>query len=397
MEKQKKIIFLNAGIHDVPLILEAKKIGYYVITSTNKPDYPGHKYSNQFIYCDYNDHDNLVRICAENDITAVSCGTSDTASYHASYLGDFFGWKGHDSLETIKTLHDKGEFKRFTKENNIQAPFSEIYTSEEDAQSASNKISYPVIIKPTDLAGGQGISVAHCQEEYGSAIKKAFALSKGKQIVVEPYLTGTQHSVSTFLVKGKVEAICTWDDLTYPDRYMVSKGSLPASYPNYKHVNSVLVEQVEKIAAILNLEDGLFHLQCIVENGEPYIIEVMRRAPGNWDTCLASLATGLDWNQWIVRAEAGEDCSEFPKGRRQSGFWGYYCILSEKNGTLKDIIVDDSVKENIVRFDLWENEGHVISDYQHDKLGLVHLRFSSREEMNEKMVNIDTLIKAVCK
>ncbi|MCQ4833318.1 hypothetical protein, partial [Hungatella sp. SL.1.14] len=104
----------------------------------------------------------------------------------------------------------------------------------------------------------------------------------------------------------------------------VSKGSYPASYKNAEYIVKTICEEIEKIAAELNLVDGLLHLQFIVSNGAPYIIEVMRRAPGNWDTCLSSVASGVEWNKWIIRAEACMDCHGFPMGRIQSGYWGYY-------------------------------------------------------------------------
>ena len=387
-----KIIFLNASIHDVPLILEARKQGFYVVTSSNKPDYPGHKYADEFIECDYNDHAGLIKICEREHITAVCCGTSDQAAYHAACLGEYFDWRGHDSSETIKTLHDKGRFKQFTKKYGIQSPVSHVFINEQDALHAENDMRYPVIIKPVDLAGGQGISVAHDKNEYRLSVIAAFARSRESRIVVEPYLTGTQHSFSSFLIDRRVAAFCSWDDLTYPGRYMISKGSLPAGYPNAEYIESVLIREIEKIADALGLVDGLFHLQCIVQNGEPYIIEVMRRSPGNWDTCMVSEATGINWDQWIVLAESGRDCHHIPKGRRMSGFWGYYAILGSRNGKMRDIIISDKIKDNIYRYVPWADSGHVITDFEHDKLGIVHLSFDTREEMDEKMAKIDELI-----
>lgn len=393
--RRKKLLMLNASKNDVPLILAAREEGFYVVTTSNKADYIGHKYSDEYIPCDYTDYDGLVALCKENDITAVSCGISDGASFPASYLTDYFGWKGHDSLCNISKLHNKDEFKALAKKINLKSPVSEGFDNEQAALAYVDRITYPAIIKPVDLAGGQGISVVNNDQEYIDAVKTAISRSKIKRIVVEPYIIGTQHSFSAFLIDRKVVHYCTWNDLNYPGRYMVSKGSYPASYENAEYIDKTVCGEIEKIATELNLVDGLFHLQYIVSGGEPYIIEVMRRTPGNWDTCLSSIASGVEWNKWIIRAEAGMDCHGFPMGRKQSGYWGYYCLLGKKNGIMKGMRISDEIKNNIIRSDRWEDDGFEITDYEHQKLGIFQFWFSSKEEMDRKMDVVDDLIEVV--
>lgn len=395
--RNSKLLMLNAVIHDVPLILEAQKQGFYVITTGNKPGYPGHAFSDEYINCDFSDYEALVKLCIDNDISAVSCGTSDAASYPASYLSDYFGWKGHDSLKTIKTLHNKVDFKQFTKENGIQSPVSEVFSDLEEAKEYVKNVKYPIIVKPSDCAGGQGISVANNKDEALCSVKVALARSYEGRIVIEPYLKGTQHTFMAYLLNQKVVNYCTWDDITYPGRYMISKGTCPASYENAEYVDSVIIRNIEIIAKTLQLVDGMFSIQCIVENGEPYIIEVMRRCPGNWDTCMATSVSGINWDQWVILAEAGKDVHGIPKNRKMEGFWGYYIILSSTNGIFDSVDISEAVRNNIYRYNLWEKPGFQINDFEHDKLGIVHLWFNSREEMMNKMKRIDDLIRVKTK
>ena len=50
--KQKRLLMLTATMHEVPFILAAKKMGFYVITTNNRPDYPGHKYADEYVFAD---------------------------------------------------------------------------------------------------------------------------------------------------------------------------------------------------------------------------------------------------------------------------------------------------------------------------------------------------------
>lgn len=48
-EKMKKVLMLTAKETEIPFILQAKMLGYYVITTGNAPEQVGHKYGDQYI------------------------------------------------------------------------------------------------------------------------------------------------------------------------------------------------------------------------------------------------------------------------------------------------------------------------------------------------------------
>jgi hypothetical protein len=100
----------------------------------------------------------------------------------------------------------------------------------------------------------------------------------------------------------------------------------------------------------------------------------------------------LDWAYWIVRAEAGLDCSDFPTVK-QAGYCGRHCIMSSKNGIVKNVIIDDSLKNNIYDELFWWKKGDVIDNYLVQKLGIVMLNYSSMDEMIEKTNQLNNLIQ----
>ena len=88
---------------------------------------------------------------------------------------------------------------------------------------------------------------------------------------------------------------------------MVSGASSPSSVP--KSAEEKLCKDSEKIAELLGLVDGIFHVQFILKDGVPIIIEICRRPPGDLYVKLVKYATGVDYPMWIVKAQAGEDLS----------------------------------------------------------------------------------------
>lgn len=67
----KKILILNGSHSEIPLICEARGLGYYVITSGNNPHLPGHKYADEYRFGDYSNQEQMLQIAKECDIDAI--------------------------------------------------------------------------------------------------------------------------------------------------------------------------------------------------------------------------------------------------------------------------------------------------------------------------------------
>ena len=106
---------------------------------------------------------------------------------------------------------------------------------------------------------------------------------------------------------------------------MVSAASTPSIVP--LHVEKKLVSESERIASLLMLKDGIFHIQFILKDNSPIITEICRRSPGDLYTKLVEYSTGVDYASWIVKSSIGLDCSELTNVKTQ-GFFNRHCIVS---------------------------------------------------------------------
>lgn len=392
---QKKLLMLNASRHEIPFILAARKIGFYVITTSTKSEYIGHKYADEYVYGNYNDYEAMVKLAKDLKIDAVSHACTDDCALSAAYIGEKLGLKGHDTYENAQIIHRKDRFKAFAAKHNVKTPISHSFINIDEAIEYGRTAKFPQIIKPVDLAGGQGISIANSYDEYLKCVDEAFARSKEKKIVVEPYIVGTLHSLNTFIVNQKVVSYCTANDYSYKNQYLTNSGIAPAD--NWEKAVQVLIPETERIASILGLVDGQLHMQYIMSDGEPYIIEMMRRNIGNnWMSMLAD-STGVNWPEWVIRAEAGMDCSAIPAPRLAEGFYGYHMLMSDKNGVFDSVEIEPEFQKYIYQFTEWEQPGHVIENFLSDKVGNALVHFKTLEEKNEYIGKINEYIKVKVK
>lgn len=390
---RKKLLMLNASTHEIPFILAARKLGFYVITTSTKSEYEGHEYANEYVRGNYNDYDEMIAIAKKYHIDAISHACTDDCALSAAYVGEKLGLKGHDTFENAKIIHRKDYFKKFAEDNKVITPISRVFSVLEKALCYGEKCTFPVIIKPTDLAGGQGIHVANDVMEYSCFVEEAFSRSKAKTIVVEPFIKGTLHSLNTFIVNQKVVSYCTANDYSYKNQYMTNSGIAPAD--DWEEAIKVLIPETERVARLLGLVDGQLHMQYIMCNGKPWIIEMMRRNIGNnWMTMLTDSA-GVNWPEWVIRAEAGMDCSAISMPRKPEGFYGYHMVMGSKNGIFKDICIEPEFQKYVYQVTKWQKEGYVIENYMSDKMGNIMFHFNSVEEKEKYMPYINELVHVI--
>lgn len=391
----KKLLLLNGSHSEIPLINAAKHLGYYVITSGNNPYLIGHSYADQYIYGDYSDEKEMLRIAKENNIDSVCSCANDFGAITAAYIAEQLHLPGHDSYDTAQLLHQKNRFKTFAREEGLQTPVADIYSSIEEAIAMKDKYEYPIIVKPVDLTGGKGVSKVNNSQEYTCAIQKALCKSIQGKVVVEKFINGTYHSFSTFLLDKKVAAYYSDNEYSYCNPYFVATSGGPA-YDVMK-VRDILISQAELVAEKLQLVNGVFHMQYVMSEEKPYIIDITRRCSGDIYTEPVEHATGIPWAKWIVMAECGFDSDCFKERGRQIKYCGRHCIMAERNGIVEDVLIDKTLEKNIYNKIVWWNKGDKIKDYLVDKLGILFLEYESEEEMLDKIARIHELIKVKVK
>lgn len=391
-DSMKKLLILNGSHSDVPLIKAGKKLGYYVITSGNRPDLLGHKYADEYVNCDFSKPELVYETFKDFGLDAVCACSNDFGAISVAYLAEKLGLPGHDTYENALILHHKDKFKVFSKKNQIHTPIAEGFSTIDDAKNFEVNCTYPMIVKPIDLTGGKGVTRVENKDEYNKAVNYAFSMSPSKRIVVEPFIEGTHHSFSTFLVNKKVVAYYSDNEYELFNPFLVSTSAGPAT--DVDKVKDILISDAEKIADLLDLVDGVFHYQYILStSGEPYILEITRRNSGDQYCVPVEHSTGIPWAEWIVRAECGMSCESFPVGSKQRIWGGRHCLQADKEGIIKEICISDEIKDNIYASFMWGGVGTSINNKLVDKVGILFLEYKSQEEMIDKTNRIKELVK----
>ncbi len=405
----KKLLILGGGHAEIPMIKAAKELGWYVITTGNNRDGLGHPYADKTVFADFSDKEAMLELARAEGVQAVCSGCNDFSLLSTVYVSEKLELPGHDSYATSLEIHHKDKYRALATRLGIPTPRALVVPKKTDAtgtdfatgqecadfDKAIASLTFPIIVKPVDLTGGKGIHRANNPEEARTAYKDACSRTRQDHIVVEEFVTGTNHGFSAMLVKGKVAFAFADNEQYFMNKYMVSGANSPSTSSN--ETLAKLRNYCERIASDLHLVDGILHIQYIEKaDGTPVIIEICRRAPGDLYIKFVQYATGIDYPKFIVMAETGEDISGI-QDKPTQGYWLRHCLMPgpeiKKGDTAREVVFDPEIQGNIVDKLLWYTPGETIADTLLYKAGIVFFKFDTLAEMTDKTARMTNLAK----
>ncbi len=94
------------------------------------------------------------------------------------------------TAETIKKAEDRLEFKQTMEKINEPVAPSLVVENVEDGIAFTNKIGYPVVLRPAYTLGGSGGGIAHNLQELTDILENGLRLSRVGQVLVERCIAG---------------------------------------------------------------------------------------------------------------------------------------------------------------------------------------------------------------
>lgn len=374
----KKILILGGSHRDIPLIEASQELGYFVITLGDKDYYLGHDYSDRSYKVNFNNLVKVKEIMKNEGVDYLLPGSGEEAYLNTVQLAQELGIGNFDTLETARLIHNKWKFKEFCLENSISTPSGSYYTDDLNLDN----IVFPVAVKPTNLSGGRGVDVVNNLENLKGSLLGAKEVSD--EIFLEDYIDGELIAYSVVIKDQKIAYEFTGIDATYKNKYLVT-----SAYPAQLEAvtQNKLKNDVEKLSKCLSLVDGMFHLQVIIRESVPYIIDVTRRIPGDLYPYLMEYCDAVEYSKAVVKLYIGEPLKGELDVIGGQKFVIRHCVMSEKNGIFKEIQLDKSLEENIIfRIDLI-NKDSEITNFLTDQIAIIFVQVLDKDEHTTNNIN----------
>lgn len=381
----KKNVLITGGSHsEIPLIEALHELGYFVISTGLNREGPGHQLADVYEPADFSNREAMLALGKKYHIAGVISGCNDFAYLSAAYVAQHMGLKGYDDMEKAMMIHHKDSFRQLQKECGVRYPEFVVCRSVEDIPAARAVLRLPVVVKPVDLTGGKGVEVCCTWESVEKQFHEAARLTRESQIIIEEYIDGRNHGTSMLLRGGKVVFAFFDNEEYFKNRYLVSGANAPSDLS--EEVRADVIAQVETLVRRSGLCDGLFHCQLIVrEDGAAYLIDPCRRAPGDLYIKLVSYAAGIPYPMAIVKSELGLPFDGELELAGAERCIARECMMAEKNGYIRDIILDPEYESHVIEKMQWLFPGDKIDNFMTYKAGIVFFEYADKQELKARM------------
>lgn len=197
------------------------------------------------------------------------------------------------NIDSIKKAEDRELFKNLMQEIGEPIPDSAIVSSYDDALKFSERIGFPIIIRPAYTLGGSGGGIAHTEKEYEEIVHSGLAMSPINQVLVEKSIAGFKEIEYEVMRDGNDTCIivCNMENI---DPIGIHTGDSFVVAPSQTLTNNeyqMLRSSSLKIIRALKIEGGC-NVQYALDtvSNQYYVIEVNPRVSRS--SALASKATG---------------------------------------------------------------------------------------------------------
>lgn len=374
--KQKRALLIGSSFSAVPLFFELKKRQFHVTVCGKIKSDPCHQYADESLFLDYSIKEELLNAVETGSYDFIIPSCNDFAYMSATWVSKYQTFSGFDTLQTAEILHKKCKFREFTKTNNFSVPNMQKVTAGfvPDLQH----LKPPLLVKPVDSFSGRGVTKLKSGHDALQAIKQAVESSRDKQALVEEFLEGSLHSHSAFIKNQDiafdffVDEFCT----IYP--YQVNCSNHPSNL--FEDIRASIRQEICRMSQLLEATDGLIHTQFIVNGGRFWIIECMRRAPGDLFGLMIEKSTDINYHDLYIRPFIGES---LPSNLATNNITpvGRHTISQTEEGILESFA--NHTPKSVSEVYPLKMTGNNISPAPYDKIGILFSKFESIGDMNK--------------
>lgn len=313
----KKLLVIGASVLQLPAILKAKELGFYVGTVDYNKNAVAIPFADEFFCESTIDVEAVAKVAREFAPEGIITLASDMPMRSVANASKELGLNSI-SPETAVKATDKGEMIKAFKEHGIASPWYYICKDKQEFLTTIERITYPCIMKPLDNAGSRGIILAKNSNELLNGFDYSISSSRGAGVIIEEYMVGDEVSVETMTVNGNTTVLAVTDKLTTGAPHFVELGHSQQSKFNGETLQEIKKTAIGAVKAV-GINTGPAHVEIMVTEHGPKMVELGARMGGDCITThLVPLSTGIDMLDATILVACGEKPDLTPKFQKGS-------------------------------------------------------------------------------
>lgn len=353
---KQKIAIIGGSYLQLPLVLKCKEMGIESHCFAWADGAVCDGYADYFYPISIIEKEQILNKCKEIGIDAIASIASDVAVITVNYIADKMGLVAN-SVEYTDITTNKYKMRQALSSEGIPCPLFKLVADRELPDIS--KMTFPLIVKPTDRSGSRGVKKILKADELRNAIDRAAGESFKNEVIIEEYVEGREISVESISFDGQHHILQITDKVTTGAPYFVElEHHQPSTLPDEikEQVKTIVLQALDA----LRIRNGASHSEMkITPDGDIKVIEIGARMGGDFiGSDLVKLSTGYDFVKGVVEVALG--IFKEPEFTEQK-FSGVY-FLSKETEHLQKYVDNWKNYPQIVRGERTDNELHEIHE-----------------------------------
>ncbi len=213
------------------------------------------------------------------------------------------------SADAIDVAEDRERFQQLLQRLGLLQPENGIARSAKEAEDITDRIGYPVVIRPSYVLGGRAMEIVYDRTGLHRYMREAVRVSGENPVLIDRYLNDA--------IEVDVDCICDGETvyvagvMEHIEEAGIHSGDSACSLPPYSLSPSMITElkaETEAMAKALGVI-GLMNVQYAIKDDTIYVLEVNPRASRT--VPFVAKATGVAVAKIGARVMAGAKLADF--------------------------------------------------------------------------------------
>ena len=294
--QQKSIFILGGSMLQVPAIIKAKELGFFVYVLDYDPKAIGIRYADVYLEISTIDKQAVYEAALEYNPDFIITSTSDMPVRTVAWVNEKLGKKTDISYENSIAATDKITMRKRMKEHNVPVPLFFEIDSFDEFRSHINDMDEVFVLKPSDNAASRGVVFIDKTNKpnYKELYNYCRSFSRSGRVLIEEYMDGPEVSVESFSINGEPHVITITDKIITDLPFFVELGHTEPSRLNEEQKKDICNVTYKAIKAI-GIVNGPSHTEIKVTKNGAKLVEIAARLGGDFITSkLVPLSTGVD-------------------------------------------------------------------------------------------------------
>ena len=391
----KKILIIGASVLQLPAILKAKELGFYVGVIDFNPEAIGISYADEYFNVSTIDIDGVTKTAKDFSPDGIMTLATDMPMRSIAAAAKACGLPGIAMDTAIKST-DKGEMIKAFEASGVEHPWYFVVNNKVELDSIKNHITFPCVMKPTDNSGSRGVVLVKSFEELDDSYAYTSVSSRSGGVIIEEYLVGKEVSVEIIVLNGVPNVLTVTDKLTTGAPHFVEMGHSQPSTIDEVGLNKIRDLACRAVKSV-GIKNGPAHVEIMLTDNGPRMIELGARMGGDCITThLVPLSTGVDMVKATIDIACGESVDISEKYNKGAAIRYFY----PHNGVIKNIsgVEDAKMIPGVVEISFTKGVGDDVGTIgsSSDRAGFVIAQADTADlavgicEQVLKVVKIDT-------